>query len=696
VIHCHKIMRYIFLLFISTVSFAQQTAKVDFTTLKASLQPNAIEKSISGQIEYQFNVVSAIDTIRIDAKNMTFSDLKINNKVVPFKNNNKELLLFEGFLNGKNKLTFHYSVKPKQTLYFIGEGDNLQIWTQGQGKYTSHWLPSFDDVNEKVIFNLEVAYDAAFTVLANGQLKNNKSVGNSNVWQYTMKQPMSSYLVMLAIGKFINQKQSSNSGVALEFYLDRKDASKFEPTYRYSKTIFDFLEKEIGVKYPWKVYRQVPVRDFLYGGMENTTSTLFAQDFVIDGIGFNDKNYVNVNAHELAHQWFGDMVTAKSGKHHWLQEGFATYYALLAEKEVFGENYFYAQLHKSAMQLQNAAKTDTIPVMNERASSLSFYQKGAWALHVIREAIGEKAFQEAVKSYLKKHQFKNVETDDFLAEIRKVSNFDTETFQKKWLESAVFYYDEAIQMLTNKSVFIRDYLKIRNQAPPTDARIMEVIDEYRTLLQSDSYYPIKEEIIFKISKLNYKSNKDLVELAINSDDYKVRQAVADHFPKVPSYLKDKYETLLNDSSYTTREVAFNNLWDSFPEERENYLIKSKEWIGNNDKSLRIQYLMLAQLSKNLDNQTKENLYKALQNYTSTNFESSIRQNATDAILSINPKDEIVLKNLINAISHFKWQFSKYAKDQIRALLKKNEMRLVFEKILPDLNPNDQAQLKKLL
>jgi aminopeptidase N len=97
----------------------------------------------------------------------------------------------------------------------------------------------------------------------------------------------------------------------------------------------------------------------------------------------------------LAHQWFGDLVTAKTGKHHWLQEGFATYYALLAEREIFGEDYFYYALYRNALQLRKAAKTDTIPVLNEKASSYSFYQKGAWALHVIREAIGEKAFQKA-------------------------------------------------------------------------------------------------------------------------------------------------------------------------------------------------------------------------------------------------------------------------------------------------------------
>ena len=151
---------------------------------------------------------------------------------------------------------------------------------------------------------------------------------------------------------------------------------------------------------------------------------------MVDSIGFEDRNYTNVNAHELAHQWFGDLITAESGKHHWLQEGFATYYALLAEREIYGEDYFYSKLYESAQQLKFASRTDTIPVLNAKASSLTFYQKGAWALFVLHEAIGDKAFKKAVKRYLKKHAFQTVNTQDFFDEIKKVSDFDLDKFQK--------------------------------------------------------------------------------------------------------------------------------------------------------------------------------------------------------------------------------------------------------------------------
>jgi aminopeptidase N len=98
-----------------------------------------------------------------------------------------------------------------------------------------------------------------------------------------MNKPMSSYLLMVAIGKFEIHSQESNTELRWNCIWKRKTA-KFEPTYRYSSQIFNFLEAEIGVKYPWKIYKQIPVRDFLYAGMENTSATLFASRYIVDSV----------------------------------------------------------------------------------------------------------------------------------------------------------------------------------------------------------------------------------------------------------------------------------------------------------------------------------------------------------------------------------------------------------------------------
>lgn len=680
--------RILFSLLLVSFSFAQQTDKVDFIKCDALVAPNHAEKSISGTITYEFKVKKAIDTIKIDAINMEFSGVMINGKSVKFKKSGKTLNLFEGFKKGKNKLTFSYLAKPKQTLYFTGQDENLQIWTQGQGRYTSHWLPSFDDVNEKIVFNISVEFRNDFPVISNGAFISNKynSKGNLITWNYQMQKPMSSYLAMLAIGSFAKQTTTTKSGTPLEFYIDKSDVSKFEPTYRYSKELFDYLEQEIGVKYPWGIYRQVPVRDFLYAGMENTTSTIFAQDFVVDSIGFNDRNYINVNAHELAHQWFGDLITAQSGKHHWLQEGFATYYALLAERHLFGDDYFYEELYDYAEQLKHASKTDTIPVMNEKASSLSFYKKGAWALHVMREDIGAKNFQKAVKKYLKKYQYKNVNTDDFLKIVKEVSGYDVENFKKVWLEKSGFEMEIA-QKYLSKNKFIQDYFALRKSK--------KSLSELTEILKSNAYYPIKQYIVYQTRNIPFEERKVILETALATNDILVRRAVAESTPVIPEVFKSQYETLLDDSSYQTKEIALVNLCTNFPEDREKYLFQTRYLKGNNDKSLRITWLKLAYETPALETQRLD-FYLELLHYASSQYESSVRQNALELLLSIDFMNEKVITQLFLATNHHKWQFTLFARTKIRELLKNTEYRAKVEQLASTSDENMKALYLKFL
>jgi len=684
-------MKYLILL-ISVFSFAQQTKLVDFKSVLGKIEINPIEKSVSGEITYDFDVLSPIDTIKIDAQNMIFSNLKINNIIVAYKNSGKKLALFNGFKIGKNTLTFNYLAKPKQTMYFVGADENLQIWTQGQGKYTSNWFPSFDDANEKVIFNLDVNFNKNFQVISNGVLENKIVNSNTVDWNYRMKKPMSSYLLMLAIGKFEVQNEKSNSGIPLHFYIENEDISKLEPTYRYSKIIFDFFEKEIGVKYPWEIYKQIPVRDFLYAGMENTSATVFSRDFVVDGIGFNDKNYVNVNGHELAHQWFGDLITAESGKHHWLQEGFATYYALLAEKEVFGDDYFYFKLYSISQQLKSVSKTDTIPILNEKASSLSYYQKGAWSLHVLREDVGAKIFQKAVRNYLKKYSFKNVNTDEFLNEIKKISKYDVDAFRKNWLENPHFDYQKAME-LVSKNQSIKMLLAIQKlRSKP----LIDKLEIFINTMQMNVYFPIKEEIIYQLDKVAFAEKVAILRLGMATNELNVRQAIANTLPQIPLEFKAEFETLLDDKSYITREVALNTLWTQFPDDQIKYLDKSKDWIGFNDKNLRILRLTLALGTKGYEIENKAKYYDELLVYCSPKYESSIRQNALENLLFINDKDKNVLPFVVNALVSHKWQFSKFAREKVRTFIKNKYYKDYFEMLLPTLNTIENEALGKLL
>jgi aminopeptidase N len=650
-----------FSLFLFSIQlFSQQTDVVDFLRIEAKVYPYFMGKTQIA-LNTSFRILKPTDSIFLDAKNMEVGVDTINENISVNYKDDKIWLSSKKYEAGKiYSAQFNCMVQPKQTLYFFGD----QIWTQGQGKYTSYWLPSIDDVNEKIEFDITILAPDDRTVIANGKLSEIENDVNENYWHFDMKDPMSSYLVAFAIGDFHKKELLSNSGIPLELYYNRSDSLKVEPTYRYSKQIFDFLETEIGVPYAWQNYKQVPVRDFLYAGMENTTATFFSEAFVVDSTGFNDRNYINVNAHELAHQWFGNLVTEKAGEDHWLQEGFATYYALLAEKEIFGEDYYYWQLYQTAEQLKamsDEGKGESL--LNPKASSLTFYQKGAWALHILREQIGDDAFKTAIKNYLEKYKFKNVSTEDFLNEVKAVSQVDIADFERNWLRQSAFKGEEAYQSLL-KSEFIKKYFEI------SALRAMPLADK-KLQLKTALTFPndfIGQEAVYQLVDEPLSETLPLYKTAFGSNNLYVRQAVALSLQTIPKELQTEYETLLNDNSYVTLENALYQLWMQFPQKRTEYLNKTKGIEGFQNKNIRQLWLTLALITEDYEKSEKENYLKELKNYTSTAYSFEIREKAFEYVNELQLWDLETLKNLAEACVHPTWRFSKPSREMLNELL----------------------------
>ncbi|WMI64675.1 M1 family metallopeptidase [Aestuariibaculum sp. YM273] len=640
--------------FISGFLFAQQIDVVDFKRAAVSVSFQPEMKKVLGEVDYSLEILKSTDSIFLDAVSMEFSQVMLNGNLVDFRNDSKRLWIKHKFKKGKTyDLSFKYKAQPKKALYFIDweypEG-NKQIWTQGQGKYTSNWLPSIDDMNDKIEFDLSIIFNKNYEVIANGKLIEKQISHSTMTWHYDMQKPMASYLVALVIGKYDKQIEYSERGVHLEMYYYPKDSLKFEPTYRYTKQMFDFLEGEIGVPYPWQNYKQIPVKDFLYAGMENTSATIFSDAFVVNDTAFVDKNYVNVNAHELAHQWFGDLVTETSGTHHWLQEGFATYYALLAERDVFGDNYYYWRLYEYLQELDVQDKSGgSTALLNPKSSSTTFYKKGAWVLHLLREQVGDEAFREAVKHYLNKNAFKNVQTEDFIREVEQASKQDLSKFVKLWLENKDLNYNLMLESL-KQSVFIQEYLMVDCELYTSKCK--EYLNSW---ISDEAMAKVIEQIPNQITSDNFKS------------PIKVRQAIATSISTIPERLKQDYESLLQDESYVTIEVALMNLWRNFPQTRNNYLNQIKGIVGFHDKNVRMLWLTLAIITENFEPENKSEYFKELIDYTSPKYSFDIRQNAFMYLKQIQACNEQCKDNLKQGTKHHNWQFSKFSKSMLEAI-----------------------------
>ncbi|HZW62955.1 MAG TPA: M1 family metallopeptidase [Flavobacteriaceae bacterium] len=640
----------------SAILYAQQTDVIDVKKGSARIAISPEDKTVSGLIAYKFEVLKPIDSIYIDARNMEFSVVFFNNGPVETIYDGNQLTLKANFAPSKNnEIVLGFTAQPKQAMYFVGWDNQApnQVWTQGQGKYTSNWLPSFDDVNEKIEFDLSVSFKNGYQVISNGKLLGEDESENFTQWRFDMEKPMSSYLLSVVIGDYAKKSETSKSGVPLVMYYYANDSSKVEPTYRYTKQLFDFLEEEIGVAYPWQEYKQVPVHDFLYAGMENTAATTFADTFVVDSIGFADGNYVNVNAHELAHQWFGNLVTAKSSEHHWLQEGFSTYYALLAEKEIFGDKYYFWRLYQYAQELQDQDKAELgTSLLNPKSSSLTFYRRGCWVLHALREKIGDVHFKAAVKQYLTDYQFKSATTQDFIAIVEKLSETSMESFVETWIKAPVFPLDMAQELLL-KSTFIQEYEMVDCEA--LNAKCSEYLTSY-----------ISDEAKIKIIK----QQPELITAETFENPLKVRNAIAEVLTTIPEKLKKNYESLLKDASYNTIEKALYNLWNNFPNDRATYLDKTKDIKGRNNNVRQI-WLLLALSTPDYNEQKKSEYFDELIEFTSAQFNFEERLNAFQYLFMLDACNDICLKHLEQASGHHNWRLASYAKKQLEILKKKS-------------------------
>lgn len=337
----------------------------------------------------------------------------------------------------EGRIEINYSARPFKGVYFNGWNDpeeraRRQIFTQGQGIDHRHWLPHQDAQNDKLKTSMTLFFEEGYDVLANGELIEKREADGGHYWTYALNHPHSSYLMAFVVGKYDEIQTGESPFRAVYIYHDHLQDTA--TTYYANEEIWDYLIDRIDYPYVWSTYRQVPVANFPHGGMENTTLTIYTENFISNEINFRERNYVYVNAHELAHHWFGDLVTVPSSHDFWLHEGFATYYQMEAERDVFGREY-YTERWLEALRLANEANLqDQFPLQHSKAGTSRFYQLGALVLRALETEIGTYAFDEGVKAYLEEYAFGLVTTADFQASMETACSCDLDPFFEGYVE----------------------------------------------------------------------------------------------------------------------------------------------------------------------------------------------------------------------------------------------------------------------
>ena len=602
----------------------------------------------------------------------------LENREVPFSYDGKRLGVLAPETTGVYRLQIDYTALPRQTLYFFGWNDpylgNEQIWTQGQGKYSSHWVPSFDEMKEKVVFDLDISFDPDYEVIANGQLKSREVTDSLATWHYRMDKPMSSYLLAFAIGHFKADTVQTSSGIPILNFFPEGEQENVRNAYRHTATIFDFLEREIGYAYPWKNYKQVPLHDFMYAGMENTTATFFSDRYFTDSIAINDLPYLNINAHEMAHQWFGNLVTEADGKHHWLHEGFATFYAYRAEAAIRGEDQMYWKLYRSCRALQQAQEQGRgRSLLDPEADSLTFYEKGAWALVFLREMLGEDVFRAGIQKYLIKYAFRNATVDDFLSIMEGEWGKSLNDFRAIWLVSADFLSKEALNYLQEKSAPIRKFLELKKRsvsAYPSEKEFNEA-----WMYSRSPFY--REQLIMAFGD---SLPENIHGQVLREGSLMEQKALVAGGINLPPSLLEQMVNLLDAPSYELRETLLFRLWLSYPEQRKAFLQRLEQNGSLVHLPLRQSWLLLAALTPAYEDEQAEYL-AALRKTTNSFYAAEDREKAFELLNQVNAFNNQNIIDLIQATEHHRWAFKKFSRELLLQLLNERPNREYWEMMI---------------
>jgi aminopeptidase N len=412
---------------------------IDITHLKAELTINPYDTLVDGRIAFIFLPLrDQTDSVIFYAPDIIFSSVEIPGIEISYKKIGDNLVvqnLSKGMLIKDNKyeIRMDYSSRPLYDLFFIGWNDpaqrqNRQIWAHRP----FHWLPYYGD---RLTTDVSITFDGKFKVMTNGVRESVKENSDgTKTWQYKMFKEHPFFSTCLVIGdyKFLEMKTSEGLPLELWYYSWQDDHA--EPTYRYTPQMFDFFNEEFGLEYPYELYREAPVEDYLYGAMETTTSTVFGDYLAVDERGFDGRNYVNVNAHELAHQWFGNCLSHQKNCDVWLTESFATYYAKIFEKEVFGEDYYQWVRLQEFDEALEASKKDQFPVGHSRGGRARWYPKGSLALDMLRDVLGNDGFKASISHYTHHHAFSEVETSELISSIYQVTGQPVEWFFEQWVK----------------------------------------------------------------------------------------------------------------------------------------------------------------------------------------------------------------------------------------------------------------------
>ena len=504
------ILAYLILLFYISLSNARILTSLnkrnyDTQHIKLVLNFNEQEKSLTGSttltivpLENNFN------RCVFHAKEMDITAIHLNNSQ-PLKflaDSEVVLITFPKTYTTQDTLNIaiYYYTVPIKGIYFNTPTEKnpqipYQIFSHSEPIDARYWFPCYDTPEDKLTSEVVATVKNRYFLLSNGSLLNvHENIDNhTKTFHWFQDKPHVTYLISVVAGEY-EQVSAKYKNIPLQYYVYKNRIKQAPNSFSLTPKMLDVFSQKFDYPYPWNKYAQIIVSNYKSRGMEHTSATTLVDNIIHDKRAHLDISNNNLIAHELAHQWFGNLVTCKDWPHLWLNEGFATYAEVIftdandgaeaAQYNVILQQQFYLEM--AALEFQQPVVYENYIHPEEMFNHLS-YQKASLVLHMLRDIIGDELFFKSLANYLNKFAFKSIETIDFINVVHETTGKDLNWFFNQWL------YEEG------HPEFVVNY----EWLPDSNLVILEVKQVQQDSLSSATIFqiPVEIEIVTKNKKL---------------------------------------------------------------------------------------------------------------------------------------------------------------------------------------------------
>lgn len=416
----------------------------DLLDVAVNLNLDFKQEAIAGYVVNKLKTTKANATLSFDKGPMNISAVEVRGAKIASKSvtaNHVTVKLAGAPVGTTVSVVIRYSAKPEAGIYFVPKnrsypGNTDLAYTQGEMEDNRYWIPTYDYPDDKATTSTTITVPKGMNVLSNGYLASKTTKGQTSTFKWVMDKSIVTYLISVVAGDYTAVPDGKVGNVPVDIWVPRGLESWGKAAFGGTDSMIREYERLTGVKYPWAKYSQSAVPEFMFGGMENASCTTQTIGALFPLNSKNPESADGLNAHELAHQWFGDLITCKSWSHIWVNEGWATFMPHFITRQREGEDSYHISRYGTYQGGKGGAYGNQM-VRNDYTVPMEMfdgnaYPGGATRMFMLMHLLGEEMFWKCCKAYLNQYAQKNVTTELFFESWSKTSGQNLDDFRKQW------------------------------------------------------------------------------------------------------------------------------------------------------------------------------------------------------------------------------------------------------------------------